>query len=126
MQRLHRHATSAMVLILMALVFHLTAVSFNHWIRIICESCSSDDIFSHWKTSVERRCYQTQIDKIFLEPEEIETLQLRSSLTEICLPNQFLYAKDQANIDYCLELHLEHPHTVCALENYDRKKCRCE
>lgn len=121
MKRLERLGSIAFLTITICFVFHLIAMSFNVWIKNNCQNCDENNLWTNWNTALRSRCYQTSVGSI---SSSNKTGQ--SFLTEICLPNQFLSAKNSDSAEYCLLKAINQTHTICSLRNYDENRCECQ
>lgn len=127
MKRLDRLGSVAFLTITISLVFHLLGISFNHWKVITCQTCQGLTPLESWTTSIRQRCYDSSVASIFFN-----TIELNSSIvskpfvTNFCLPNQYITAKGQQNVDYCLNISMSRPDTACSLRTFDPNRCQCE
>ena len=127
MKHLERLGSIAFLTITISLVFHLIAMSFNHWIENHCRNCNESEPLGTWYTSLKNRCYQEPVGSFFIPKNSSNSqLYLNSFIAQICIPNQILIAKNVDHAYECFLSSINNSHTVCAVRNYDRKICRCE
>jgi hypothetical protein len=113
--------------ITISLVFHLIAMSFDHWLDNICLNCSVDDILTTWRTSLRQRCYVVSMGAIFIPADSpIFNLFSNSFITEMCIPNQILMAKNHEHAYDCLLTAVNSSHIICPIGFYDHDICKCE
>ena len=124
MKRLERLGSIAFLTTTISLVFHLIGMSFNVWMENICLNCDQNNPLAVWHTSLRNRCYLTPVASIFSSTSSNSSRN--QFYTEICLPNQFLSAKDPNSAYYCLLAAINQTHTICSVGNYDRNSCQCE
>lgn len=117
MQRLHRIGNVIFLLTLVALTFHLLAVSYDQWRRTTCKTCSNNQTFYQWTNSIRHRCYWMPL---------MNNVSSGSLSVKLCIPNQYLYARAAVYIDTCLQAASLEPHTVCVNGHFNRDACKCE
>jgi hypothetical protein len=126
MKRLERLGTVAFVTVLTSLTFHLIAMSFQGWINTTCKTCHTNDSLASWDTSLLQRCYQAPFITILSQTNETRKDLSAAYKTQFCLPNQYIFAKDQSQADYCLQLAYAQSDSICALGTYNQNYCGCE
>ena len=127
MKRLESLGSISFLTVTLSLVFHLLAMSYTRWSNNNCNTCNDTDIVGSWCTSLRQRCYETSMGSIFLKPNDTTTDLLQNSFTtDICIPNQYLFANAPQYVNVCLAEVLANPDTVCSIGTYDKTACRCE
>jgi hypothetical protein len=124
MKRLERLGSVAFVTVVLALVFHLLGMSYKSWIQIQCKSCTKLNPLANLDVSLRERCYEASVAPIFAKPNQ--TADFGTFRTALCMPNQFLFAKNRLYANYCLEQAVNNPDTVCGSTLYNADYCRCE
>ena len=124
MKRLERLGSVAFVTVILALVFHLIAMSYNSWIQTQCKDCEQYDPLAKLDMSLNQRCYEASLAPIFANGNlSADRSTFRTSL---CIPNQFLFAKDSIHANYCLTQAIDNPDIICGAQLYNKTYCRCE
>ena len=127
MKHLERLATLAFATVTISLVFHLLAMSSNHWIENDCLNCSLTDTYATWRTSLTRRCYISSIGALMVpQNASIFDVVAKTFIAEICLENKILKAKQQKYAYDCLKTAVNTSHVICSMNNFDHDKCYCE
>ena len=123
MKRFERLGSIAFVTVMISLVFHLIAMSFNHWREITCHGCQAKDILGSWSTGLVTRCYQASLGPIFIPDENAAATG--GFRTEVCIANQFVMVKDIDHSSSCLEMNMKEGDYACAYA-YNKTNCQCE
>lgn len=126
MKRLERLGTVAFLTVMLAFIFHVLAMSYNHWKDTKCLTCSANDPLGSWSTSMGLRCYYSSVASIFINNDSAGIIPNNSFVTQVCLPNQFLKTKHPKYAGYCLSKSSQEPDTICSIGNYDSHYCSCE
>jgi hypothetical protein len=127
MKRLERLGTIAFATITISLVFHLLAMSSNHWIDNNCVNCSLTNMFGTWRTALRQRCYISSIGALFVpESAPVFDIVAKAFIAEVCLPNQFLKAKKSKYAYDCLQTAINISHAICSIKLFDPDMCECE
>jgi hypothetical protein len=126
MRRLELLGTVAFVTVLISLVFHLIGMSFTHWITNTCLTCPSTNPLGSWVSSINQRCYESSMAAVFTDINATKAALMKTFITQICIPNQYLMAKDKKYAQYCLLKAINQSDIICALETYNKDYCKCE
>jgi hypothetical protein len=124
MKRLERLGSVAFVTVILALVFHLLAMSYKSWIQSQCKNCTLYNPLAKLDVSLRERCYEASLAPIFTK--ENQTADLSTFRTSLCVPNVYLFAKDRIHANYCLAQAVDNPDIVCGSGLYNADYCGCE
>jgi hypothetical protein len=124
MKRLDRLGSVAFATVMFSFVFHLLGMSYKNWIHSTCKTCNKRDPLALLDVSLHERCYEASLAEIFLQANA--TPNDGTFRTSLCIPNQYLFAKDLKYANYCLGQAETEPDTVCIQNLYNKGYCRCE
>ncbi|CAF0911200.1 unnamed protein product [Didymodactylos carnosus] len=117
MRNVGKFGSIAFALLTIACLFHLLAMGYPNWKTITCSSGCENQTAQEWTTSISNRCYATTLQNFSFN-------SAHPLFATLCLPNQYLYPKNKADLYLCSLQMYEHPRTACALERHT-PECYC-
>lgn len=123
---MHTLRFGSLVSLIICILCHFVAISFDDWTENTCATCPFDDPLKEWTTSLHRRCYKVPLTIVYKTNGSQPRLTSNLFMGNICFPKQYVMAKDPKQAAECLHRTLTLPDLICPTSHDVDQFCQCE